>query len=157
MSRQQHGQFVDQPQTQPPGWTAEALFDRVRQLGLAADAAVASMRKNVASGRFPLRHYVSMWDAKIRAFERDVPAGSPPRGKGARVPAGSGGDASGAQQVLRGAAWTGSGQLGRAARTGALSRRTESHREATASVESTREVRLWLFRALTPVLIWCVA
>ena len=156
MSRQQHGQFVDQPQTQPPGWTAEALFDRVRQLGLAADAAVASMRKNVASGKFPLRHYVSMWDAKIRAFERDAPAGSAPRGKGARVP-GSSGDAGGAQQVPRGAARTGSGQLGRAARTGALSRRTESHREAMASVESTREARLWLSSALTPVLIWCVA
>jgi hypothetical protein len=48
-------------------WTADALFGEVAALGLAGEAAVATMGRHVASGRFALAHYVGMWAGEIAA------------------------------------------------------------------------------------------
>jgi hypothetical protein len=65
------------PPKQPQGWTADALFERIRALHLADEVAVTTMRKHVASGRFSVEHYVDMWDAKIRGASALLSAEDP--------------------------------------------------------------------------------
>eukprot|EP01050_Picozoa_sp_SAG11_P037771 SAG11_NODE_15068_length_590_cov_0.947047_1_plen_60_part_10 len=47
-------------------WQVESLFARVLGLGLATEAAVKTMKRNVQMGRFNLEHYVDMYQVQLR-------------------------------------------------------------------------------------------
>jgi hypothetical protein len=65
------------------GWTADALFARVRALCLADEPAVAMMRGHVASGRFSVDYYVRMWGPRIRGAAAPLSTTSVPLGSNA--------------------------------------------------------------------------
>ena len=55
------------------GWTEEALFAQVLNLGLSSPEMVETQR-HVRSGRIGLAHYTAMWGAKVRDAEADFEA-----------------------------------------------------------------------------------
>lgn len=46
-------------------WTEAGLLGALADLELASPAAVQQMQRHLASGRFPLQHYVAMWQPTI--------------------------------------------------------------------------------------------
>eukprot|EP01052_Picozoa_sp_SAG31_P055082 SAG31_NODE_15010_length_775_cov_3.541420_1_plen_178_part_10 len=46
-------------------WTEDAFLGALSELGLANSSAIATMKRNLATGRFPLRHYAAMWQPQI--------------------------------------------------------------------------------------------
>ena len=80
--RESHRVFIDDKarswkvnhQLPRPGWTADDLFESVKQLGLADAHSIKTMRGHLAAGKFKLPHFVNLWDPQIQAAKAKVAA-----------------------------------------------------------------------------------